>query len=991
MMSCVENAFTPLAQYMEAIKTGDPYDVIVGFDYDWTRHLTDNGNDLENFLEQIAIQQPKSIDIAAHSEGVPVSLYAASQAPHRALIRNIFTMAGPILGTPVPQSGLADLLLYAHYKYGSDSCPASQTIRQLSFDALFNSPFVQDLQPNSSALSDTILPAIRTNLSQTNIFVAGGTNPDVLGTLVYNNPVTPLTGSSPFPGPNDGIVGLDSALAFNSGFVVHPFPPFNLFHPNLPSDNSSNGVLSDIASQVARTNSATQDSLPDLTCDGNGLSCSGTQDHQFNFDGAGFTPNATAATLYQQDQTGSVIALESLTVDGSGNFIWIAPSCLQPMGMYSMFAFDQVLAGNNIMQTVDAGSCGSPNPIPSISVLSPSSVLVGSAPLTLTINGSGFTANSSVEFNLASRVRTYVNSGQITIPLSASDVATVGEFQVIVTNPSPGGGSSNAVSFSVYSGNPTPTITQVYPTSLQVGSAPQTLTINGTGFLASSTVTFNGSPHQANLVSATQLTISLTTSDLATVGTFPVVVTNPPPGGGSSTAAVFAVTADEISNEWTWIGGSSTVSTAGKYGTLGIPSVNNMPGSRYEASSWTDSGGKLWLFGGQGLDSTGALASLNDLWVFDPSADTWVWLSGSKTGGASAVYGVEGVPATTNVPGARIYSSSWIDSTNHLWLFGGQGVGSNGVAGFLDDLWEFDPVAKTWTWVSGSSMSGVPGVYGTQGVPSTSNVPGSRYFAISWIDSKNNLWLFGGEGEASTTFYAQLDDLWEFNPAAKTWTWVSGSSALNVDGVYGTKGVPSSANAPGSRSQGVSWLDSSGNLWLFGGIGWTSSGGGGVPVNDLWKFDPNAKTWVWVAGSSTNYNPDGTVGSIGIYGTQGVASPNNTPGGRTNPANWIDSKGVFWLFGGTGYDAAGTWGSLNDLWKFDPSTSQWTWIGGSNTVNAIGTYGTLGVPASPNIPGSRYYPVAWSDGTGGFWMFGGEGYDSKGVYGTLNDLWRYQP
>ena len=60
-------------------------------------------------------------------------------------------------------------------------------------------------------------------------------------------------------------------------------------------------------------------------------------------------------------------------------------------------------------------------------------------------------------------------------------------------------------------------------------------------------------------------------------------------------------------------------------------------------------------------------------------------------------------------------------------------------------------------------------------------------------------------------------------------------------------------------------------------------------------------------------------------------------------------------------------------------------------MNAIGTYGTLGVPASPNIPGSRYYPVAWSDGTGGFWMFGGEGYDSKGVYGTLNDLWRYQP
>ena len=30
-----------------------------------------------------------------------------------------------------------------------------------------------------------------------------------------------------------------------------------------------------------------------------------------------------------------------------------------------------------------------------------------------------------------------------------------------------------------------------------------------------------------------------------------------------------------------------------------------------------------------------------------------------------------------------------------------------------------------------------------------------------------------------------LNDLWEFNPAAKTWTWVSGSSTANAIGVYG--------------------------------------------------------------------------------------------------------------------------------------------------------------------------------------------------------------
>jgi hypothetical protein len=73
--------------------------------------------------------------------------------------------------------------------------------------------------------------------------------------------------------------------------------------------------------------------------------------------------------------------------------------------------------------------------------------------------------------------------------------------------------------------------------------ATQTLTINGTGFLSTSTVTFNSVAHTATYVSASQLTISLTTADLATAGSYPVVVTNPAPGGGSSTAVNFTVTA----------------------------------------------------------------------------------------------------------------------------------------------------------------------------------------------------------------------------------------------------------------------------------------------------------------------------------------------------------------------------------------------------------------------------------------------------------------
>jgi virginiamycin B lyase len=182
------------------------------------------------------------------------------------------------------------------------------------------------------------------------------------------------------------------------------------------------------------------------------------------------------------------------------------------------------------------------NPQPIIASLSPPAASVGSGPLTLTINGSGFIASSTVTFNGASHAATFVNSGQLTIALTASDLGAVGTFAVIVSNPGPGGGPSHAATFTVQAaGNPPPAITSLSPSSAPAGSSPLTLTINGSGFIASSTVTFNGVSHPATFVNSGQLTIALTTTDLGTVGSFPVVVSNPTPGGGASNAMVFAV------------------------------------------------------------------------------------------------------------------------------------------------------------------------------------------------------------------------------------------------------------------------------------------------------------------------------------------------------------------------------------------------------------------------------------------------------------------
>ena len=91
--------------------------------------------------------------------------------------------------------------------------------------------------------------------------------------------------------------------------------------------------------------------------------------------------------------------------------------------------------------------------------------------------------------------------------------------------------------------NPVPSISSLSPTQLVAGTqAPQVLTINGSGFISGSTVTYNAVSHPVTLVNASQLTISLGTNDLATQGTYPVIVTNPAPGGGTSSAANFTLT-----------------------------------------------------------------------------------------------------------------------------------------------------------------------------------------------------------------------------------------------------------------------------------------------------------------------------------------------------------------------------------------------------------------------------------------------------------------
>lgn len=93
---------------------------------------------------------------------------------------------------------------------------------------------------------------------------------------------------------------------------------------------------------------------------------------------------------------------------------------------------------------------------------------------------------------------------------------------------------------------------------------------------------------------------------------------------------------------------------------------------------------------------------------------------------------------------------------------------------------------------------------------------------------------------------------------------------------------------------------------------------------------------------------------------------------------WWDPRGFLWLFGGSGYGASGSDNYLNDLWRFDLATGQWTWVKGSNATGRSGTYGSKGIPGAANTPGARSHAAVWTDEHGRLWLFGGFGYNFVG-------------
>lgn len=204
------------------------------------------------------------------------------------------------------------------------------------------------------------------------------------------------------------------------------------------------------------------------------------------------------------------------------------------------------------------GGAGGGLATPSITSMSPNSVGAGSAPFGLTVFGANFVSGAVINFGGTARSATFQDATRLETSIPAAAVASTGTLTVTVTNPN--GVTSNAVNFTTTSGpNPIPTINSLSPGCAPAGGESFSLFVDGTNFVASSVVRWNGSDLPTTVFSASGVQAHIPVSDVSVAATAAVTAFNPSPGGGSSTTVTFTVTSGGVNPQ------SITVDPTGKF------------------------------------------------------------------------------------------------------------------------------------------------------------------------------------------------------------------------------------------------------------------------------------------------------------------------------------------------------------------------------------------------------------------------------------------
>ncbi len=159
------------------------------------------------------------------------------------------------------------------------------------------------------------------------------------------------------------------------------------------------------------------------------------------------------------------------------------------------------------------------NPVPTLTTISPTSAGAGGAAFTLTLNGTNFISSSVAQWKGSARTTTFVSATQLTAAITAADIAASGTAAITVVNPTPGGGTSNALTFTITDFSVSATTTSQTVTAGQSANFTISTATVGGAFPGSVTFTASGLPtgaaatfSPASVSAGTNTTMTVTTT-----------------------------------------------------------------------------------------------------------------------------------------------------------------------------------------------------------------------------------------------------------------------------------------------------------------------------------------------------------------------------------------------------------------------------------------------------------------------------------------------
>lgn len=234
-------------------------------------------------------------------------------------------------------------------------------------------------------------------------------------------------------------------------------------------------------------------------------------------------------------------------------------------------------------------------------------------------------------------------------------------------------------------------------------------------------------------------------------------------------------------------------------------------------------------------------------------------------------------------------------------------------------------------------------------VPTTGTAPTPRaYGALGYYGGTSQAtYLFGGQ-----TTSAVVNELYRLKLTCST-----PGSAASCSGVW-TKITTNPTNRPSPRIlHGMAWTGST--LLVFGGVG-----GGGTGIRDTWSYNADTDTWTQLC--TTCFG-----GSFGLYGFA--------------TATTVDGSGNRQVYAWGGYNFSGY---DNRMFRWNPSTTTWDDVSGTNEQIPVNEDGTLGTPSTPLAPTPRN--LGWAAGTNNQNVIVGSGVFTNGTTGVdtyLTDTW----